>query len=154
VVKRDRQAIINRKKEQIFRDPNTAFAVLRVVWERQTPWEQFTHEHDAGHDGRGFSEEDTRPLNVIYERWEEAGFRWKDLSAVDVERVRRACQKYARQYLDAEDERREAQIAASRSWVSGALNAKEEAQAASQDPQRGQEEETADGGDDLPNMSR
>lgn len=127
--KEDR-ARIARMKERIATDPATAFKVLRVIWGRQQRVEQVFHEH-AGHDGgRGFTPQDTAPLNELYERYEEAGHNWRDLRSADVVKCMRATKKYAWQFLEAERERREAELEASRSYVSSAFTRAEAAQSA------------------------
>lgn len=124
------QARIGRMKERIAGDPATAFKVLRVIWERQQRVEQVFHEH-AGHDGgRGFTPQDTTPLNELYERYEEAGYRWQDLKSADVVKCLRATKKYAWQFLEAERERREAEVAASRAFVGSAFARQDAARSA------------------------
>ena len=95
-----------RMREDIERHPTVAFHVLETIWARQKPIEQFTLQHH-GHDGRGFTKDDTEALNALYERYEEAGRKWWMMSAVDVVRCQRMMPKYARQMLKAQDEAKE-----------------------------------------------
>jgi hypothetical protein len=93
-----------RKKIQY--EPDTAFAVLETIWARQRPEEQFTHRH-MGHDSKGFTESDTETANALYERYEEAGRKWWNMSAVDVVRCQKMMPKYSAQYMKAQEEKLE-----------------------------------------------
>jgi|SRR5215207_1371839 len=110
-------------EQRIATEPHTAFKVLRVIWERQTPWEKYHQQYDpeASGQGRGFSPQDTKPANELHDRLEDANWKWQELSSVDVIRCMRLLRKYGRQYLDAERERREAEQAASRAFTASAL---------------------------------
>lgn len=115
--------VVDRKwREKIKSDPVLAFKVLRVVWERQSEFEKFTHTYDKRESGqsRGFSPGDTRAANELYERWKAVEFRWTDLKGLDVVRCQRMMQKYHRQYRTWIEEKRARELEASRSWIQAA----------------------------------
>jgi hypothetical protein len=108
---KDEKGRVRLMRQKIDHDPATAFRVLRVIWDRQSEGEKFTHQYDPresskvkGGESRGFTPHDTPAANKLYERFKEAGFRWQKMSAIDVVRCQRMMQKYSKQMIQAEQE--------------------------------------------------
>jgi hypothetical protein len=108
-VTKDEQGRVRLMRQKIDHDPDTAFRVLKVIWDRQSEGEKFTHQYDPreGGKGEGFTPHDTPAANALYERFKDAGERWQNMSAIDVVRCQRMMQKYAKQYLAAGADKRD-----------------------------------------------
>lgn len=113
---KDFEAKVNRLKERVRTEPSVMVRVLKEIWDRQQAREKYYHVKGE-HDGRGFSEEDTLFCNELYDKLEDVDFRWQDLRAIDLARGQRVVAKYARQYLNAQRERREREVEESRAFV-------------------------------------
>jgi hypothetical protein len=109
---KDEQGRVRLMRQKIDHDPETAFRVLRVIWDRQSEGEKFTHQYDPreGGKGEGFTPHDTPAANALYERYEAAGSRWQNMSAIDVVRCQRMMQKYSKQFLAATTDKRDREI--------------------------------------------
>src|SRR5215213_9516646 len=90
-------------KRRAARNPNFALQVVGCIYNRNQARERRRGQH-LGHDGQGFRQEDLGGLVALYERLERERFRWHEGNLADKHRVMREAQRYASQYIKAQDE--------------------------------------------------